>query len=142
MLSVLGLPAAAGVAICVRLYDVDVVINRTLVYGGLTAILAGAYLGSVLLLQLVLSPVSSSDFAIAASTLAVAALFRPARNRSKPSLTAASSAASTTPQRTLERLKRTPTRRSVDLDALANELRNTAIETMRPAHVSIWMRPR
>jgi hypothetical protein len=135
------IPAATGIAILkYRLYEIDRIINRTIVYAVLTALLGGLYLGSVFAFQAALTPLTrKSDLAVAASTLVVAALFGPLRRRIQSFIDKRFYRRRFDTQRTLESFS-SRVRDEVDLPALSQQLVDVVRETMQPASVSLWLR--
>jgi hypothetical protein len=143
LLSYAGIPVAIGIAILrYRLYDIDLIINRTLVYGSLTISLAVVYLGGVVVLQRLFTPFmgESNGLATVASTLAIAALFNPLRRRLQSFTDRRFYRRKYDATKTLEAFG-SRLREETDLDALSNDVVGVVSTTMQPAHVSLWLRP-
>jgi hypothetical protein len=140
-ISVVQLPLAVGVAMLrYRLYDVDTLINRTLVYGVVTALLGAAYVGLVVVGQAVSTSLAGGGtIAITVSTLVVAALFLPLRSRVQRFVDRRFYRRRYDAGQTLERFGR-HLRDEVDLDALGSELCAAVTDTMQPRHVGLWLR--
>jgi hypothetical protein len=139
---ILAVPVTMGVAMLrYRLYDIDVVINRTLVYGTLTAVLALVYLGGVIGLQYAFRALTGQEtqLAVVASTLLIAALFGPLRRRVQSVIDRRFYRQKYDAERVLAGFS-ARLRDETDLDTLSGELLGAVGETVRPAHASLWLR--
>jgi hypothetical protein len=148
---ILGIPVAIGIAILkYRLYDIDHIINRTLVYAALTALLAAGYIATIMALQGISSLVFQAPFraflgqesalATVAATLAMAALFNPLRRRLQSFIDRRFYRSKYDARKTLEAFS-AQLRNETDLEALSDDLVGVVRETMQPAHVSLWLSP-
>jgi len=137
------IPLSIGIAILrYRLYDIDLIINRTLVYGSLTVTLVALYFGVIVVLQRVLVVISGqeSTLAVVASTLLIAALFNPLRHRIQNFIDRQFYRRKYDAAKTLEEFGAT-LRAATDLDGLKEELTGVVRATVQPAHVSLWLAP-
>jgi hypothetical protein len=139
----IGLPVATGIAILKhRLYDIDVIINRTLVYGSLTAALVALYFGAIVVLQrvFVLLTGQQSTVAVVASTLLIAAMFTPLKRYIQGFIDRSFYRSKYDSRKTLEAFS-SRLRDETDLKAVSDDLVGVVRETLQPAHVSLWLRP-
>ena len=142
VLSFTGVPVAIGIAVLrYRLYEIDILINRALVYVCLTATLVAVYLGGVVLLQrlFVLLTGQRSTLAVVASTLLIAALFSPLRRRIQAFVDRRFYRSKYDAKKTLESFS-AKLRDETDLQALDDDLVRAVRDTMQPAHVGLWLR--
>ena len=142
-LSFLLVPLSISIAVVrSHLFDIDVVINRTLVYGLLTAMLIGLYFGGIVVLQRLFVVVTGekSALAVVASTLLIAALFNPLRRRTQSFIDRGFYRSKYDARKTLESFS-AKLRDETDLDALSDDLVGVVKETMQPEYVTLWLRP-
>ena len=143
IVGVMSIPISMGIAILrYRLYEIDLLINRTLVYGLLTATLVAIYFGGIVLLQglFVALTGEQSTLAVVASTLLIAALFTPFRRRIQSFIDRRFYRRKYDARKTLEAFS-AKLRNETNLEALSGDLVGVVRETMQPAHVSLWLRP-
>jgi hypothetical protein len=135
------IPVAAGVAVFrYRLYDIDLLINRTLVYALTTAAIGAAFFAGIVMLQSVLRPMTGgSEVAVAVSTLASFALFQPFRRRIQTAVDRRFYRSKYDAERTLDQFA-AHLRDEVELEALRGDLLTVVDVTMQPAHASLWLR--
>jgi len=138
----IGIPISMGIAVLrYRLYDIDILINRTIVYGSLSATLVALYFGGIVLLQAIFVALTGerSTLAVVASTLLIAALFNPLRRRVQGFVDRRFYRRKYDAAMTLEAFS-AKLRDETDLDALSDDLVGVVRETMQPAHASLWLR--
>jgi hypothetical protein len=141
--ALVGFPISIGIAMVrYRLYDIDLIINRTLVYGALTVVLIAIYFGGIVVLQrtFVVLTGQQSTLAIVASTVLIAALFAPLRRRIQSFIDRRCYRRKYDARKTLESYSAT-LRDETNLESVSEDLVEVVRETMQPAHVSLWLRP-